>query len=85
MGFGRSGRMQIESDEVNILSGVSKNFTTGSPITISIKNRGTNIELVEVTKPKTGHGDLAGALKYNQKGWQEYSERKYRQEKQLCV
>lgn len=75
MGFGRSARMQIESDEVNILSGVSKNFTTGSPITISIKNRGTNIELVEVTKPRPGHGDLAGALKYNQKGGRNILER----------
>ncbi|MCQ4923833.1 chorismate synthase [Tissierella carlieri] len=75
MGFGRSARMQIESDEVNILSGVSKNFTTGSPITISIKNRGTNIELVEVTKPRPGHGDLVGALKYNQKGGRNILER----------
>lgn len=75
MGFGRSARMQIESDEVNILSGVSKNFTTGNPITISIKNRGTNIELVEVTKPRPGHGDLVGALKYNQKGGRNILER----------
>ncbi len=74
-GFGRSLRMELESDEVNILSGVSKNLTTGSPITISIKNKGTNIELVEVTKPRPGHGDLVGALKYNQKGGRNILER----------
>lgn len=75
MGYGRSSRMQLEIDEVNILSGISKGFTTGSPITVSIKNRGTNIELVEVTKPRPGHGDLVGALKYNQKGARNIIER----------
>ncbi len=75
MGFGRSARMQIERDEVNILSGVSKKFTMGSPISISIKNKGTNIELIEVTKPRPGHGDLVGALKYNQKGGRNILER----------
>lgn len=75
MGFGRSVRMQIESDEVNILSGVINGFTTGSPIAIGVKNRGTNIELVEVTKPRPGHGDLVGALKYNQKGGRNILER----------
>lgn len=67
-GFGRSNRMNIENDRINILSGVSKSLTTGSPISISIENKGRNIELVEVTKPRPGHGDLVGALKYNQKG-----------------
>ncbi|MEY8415621.1 chorismate synthase [Tissierella praeacuta] len=74
-GFGRSIRMELENDEISILSGVSKGFTTGSPITISIKNKGTNIELVEVTKPRPGHGDLVGALKYNQKGGRNILER----------
>lgn len=75
IGFGRSVRMQIESDEVSILSGVNNGLTTGNPITISIKNRGRNIELVEVTKPRPGHGDLVGALKYNQKGGRNILER----------
>jgi len=74
-GFGRSVRMELESDEIIILSGISQGFTTGSPITISIKNKGTNIELVEVTKPRPGHGDLVGALKYNQKGGRNILER----------
>lgn len=75
MGYGRSIRMQIEHDEILILSGVNNGLTTGSPITISIKNRGRNIELVEVTRPRPGHGDLVGALKYNQKGGRNILER----------
>jgi chorismate synthase len=74
-GFGRSLRMKMESDRVNILSGVSNGFTTGNPIAISIKNKGRNIELVEVIKPRPGHGDLVGALKYNQKGGRNILER----------
>lgn len=74
-GYGRSERMKIEKDEIEILSGVINFLTTGSPISISIKNRGTNIELVEVTTPRPGHGDLAGALKYNQVGGRNILER----------
>ena len=75
MGFGRSVRMQIESDKVEVLSGINNGITTGSPISMSIKNKGRNIELVEVTKPRPGHGDLVGALKYNQKGGRNILER----------
>lgn len=75
MGFGRSIRMQMENDEIEILSGVNNKITMGSPITISIKNKGRNIDLVEVTKPRPGHGDLVGALKYNQKGGRNILER----------
>lgn len=75
MGFGRSVRMQIESDKIEVLSGVNNGVTTGSPMTISIRNKGRNIELVEVTKPRPGHGDLVGALKYNQKGGRNILER----------
>ncbi|WP_353097480.1 chorismate synthase [Tissierella praeacuta] len=75
IGFGRSQRMQIERDEVNILSGINNGLTTGNPITLSIKNRGKNIELVEVTRPRPGHGDLVGMLKYNQKGGRNILER----------
>ncbi|MDR7857170.1 chorismate synthase [Tissierella sp.] len=75
MGYGRSARMEIESDEVIFLSGINENYTTGNPISLSIANRGRNIELVEVTKPRPGHGDLVGALKYNQKGGRNILER----------
>ena len=74
-GYGRSNRMAIERDKASVLSGVNKGCTTGNPISIMIKNRGTNIELIEVTKPRPGHGDLAGALKYNQKGGRNVLER----------
>ena len=74
-GYGRSNRMDIEKDEAIVLSGVNNGKTTGNPISIIIKNRGTNIDLVEITRPRPGHGDLAGALKYNQKGGRNILER----------
>ncbi len=74
-GYGRSNRMSIEKDEVLVLSGVNHKYTTGNPISIMIKNKGTNIDLVEITRPRPGHSDLAGALKYNQKGGRNVLER----------
>ena len=74
-GYGRSNRMDIEKDEIQVLSGVNNGYTTGNPISIIIKNRGTNIDLIEITRPRPGHGDLAGALKYNQKGGRNILER----------
>ena len=77
-GYGRGGRMSIESDEVEILSGVRAGYTTGSPIAISIRNRDwenwQEIMAVETTpyseervvkRPRPGHADLPGAMKYN--------------------
>lgn len=64
-GFGRSNRMTIEKDEVIILSGVDDNLTTGNPIALLIKNRGREIDVDRIIKPRPGHGDLAGMLKYN--------------------
>ena len=58
--------MDIERDEAVVLSGTNNGHTTGNPISLMIKNRGKNIELVEITRPRPGHADLAGALKYNQ-------------------
>lgn len=67
-GLGRGGRMQIEEDRVEILSGVRKNITIGSPICFMIKNSDYKIdELPAVTRPRPGHADLAGVMKYNQK------------------
>ncbi len=78
-GYGRGGRMSIESDEAEILSGVRAGRTTGSPIALSIRNRDwenwQDIMAVEetqhsgertVTRPRPGHADLSGAIKYNQ-------------------
>ncbi len=67
-GLGRGGRMQIEEDRIEIISGIRKNITLGSPICLMIKNNDYKInELPSVTKPRPGHADLAGVIKYNQK------------------
>ncbi len=66
-GFGRGARMQIEHDEVEILSGLRKGMTIGSPICMKIKNSDYSIDnLPELTRPRPGHADLAGAMKYCQ-------------------
>lgn len=74
-GYGRSSRMTIENDKVSIISGINQDLTTGNPISIFIKNKGTNIETPEVYTPRPGHGDLVGSLKYNQKGGRNILER----------
>jgi chorismate synthase len=77
-GYGRGGRMKIESDKAHILSGVRHGKTIGSPIAIEIVNRdwknweeklpveaGDPAKYQAVASPRPGHADLAGALKYN--------------------
>jgi len=77
-GYGRGGRMRIERDTANILSGVRHGKTIGSPIAIRIENNDwknwTEILPVDagdpakhkaVASPRPGHADLAGALKYD--------------------
>jgi chorismate synthase len=77
-GYGRGGRMKIESDAAHILSGVRHGQTIGSPIAILLENKDWKnwqealpIETGEpsrhkrVASPRPGHADLAGALKYN--------------------
>jgi chorismate synthase len=79
-GYGRGGRMKIESDEAAIRSGIRWGESLGSPITLWIENRDwRNWEKkmspraedrdpsLAVTRPRPGHADLAGALKYNQR------------------
>ncbi len=64
-GFGRGKRMEIEKDNVRILSGLKGNVTLASPITLLIENKDFSIEkLKEVLCPRPGHADLAGLLKY---------------------
>jgi len=77
-GYGRGGRMKIERDQVRILSGVRWGLTLGSPISLQIANRdwenwkGTmavgapapGAAPKHVTRPRPGHADLAGAMKY---------------------
>jgi chorismate synthase len=64
-GFGRGRRMQMEKDCAQIISGLKKDITLGSPIAILIKNKDYSIErLPKVISPRPGHADLAGFLKY---------------------
>ncbi len=77
-GYGRGKRMEIEKDRVQILSGMRGGKTLGSPISLLIPNKDwENWKSVmdpikpskgeRVTRPRPGHADLAGALKYDQK------------------
>lgn len=64
-GYGRSGRMKIERDKANILSGVRRGVTIGSPVAIQLVNRDYRIdETPPVHRPRPGHADLAGSLKW---------------------
>lgn len=80
-GFGRGGRMKIETDRVRVLSGVRHGRTLGSPVAMMIENRDwQNWEDVmavgpvtgevaakrRVTRPRPGHADLVGSQKYDQ-------------------
>lgn len=71
LGDGRSERMVIECDCVEILSGIRKGKTIGSPIHLFVKNRDYRPEYFEmkslksfITAPRPGHADLTGALKF---------------------
>lgn len=64
-GYGRGGRQRIEEDHVEFLSGLWKQTTIGSPIALQIANRDAKLERLEdLDRPRPGHGDLTGALKY---------------------
>ncbi len=77
-GYGRGGRMLIEKDEARPVSGIRFGRTMGSPITLIVVNRdfknwekrmsadpADRGEAKVVTRPRPGHADLAGVLKYN--------------------
>ncbi len=79
-GYGRGGRMKIEKDQVRFLSGVRHGKTIGSPIAMMVENRDwpnweetmsvreVSAEAAQkrtVTRPRPGHTDLAGSLKFN--------------------
>ena len=89
-GYGRGMRMKIEKDLVEIASGVRHGYTLGSPITLIIKNDeyknwqdmmgedpiDENVKIRrQVTKPRPGHADLNGALKYNHRDMRNVLER----------
>lgn len=77
-GYGRGGRMRIETDTAHILSGVRHGQTIGSPVAMTIANRdwknweeilpveaGDSSKHKAVASPRPGHADLPGSLKYN--------------------
>lgn len=64
-GYGRGGRQRIESDTVDVRTGVWHNVTLGSPIVLEVVNRDYKLErLDDLERPRPGHGDLTGSLKY---------------------
>jgi chorismate synthase len=64
-GYGRGGRQRIETDVVELLTGVWHNTTLGSPIGLQVVNKDYKLERLEdLTRPRPGHGDLTGAIKY---------------------
>jgi chorismate synthase len=88
VGYGRGQRMKIERDSVEILSGVRWGKTMGSPIALSIQNldwenwsgimsveSGDTEQGREITRPRPGHADLAGGMKYNHRDLRNILER----------
>ncbi|MDR0270314.1 MAG: chorismate synthase [Paenibacillus sp.] len=89
-GHGRGRRMQIEKDTANIVGGVRHGYTTGAPVAIVVENKDwaswdqiMNVEPIEgndeekrrVHRPRPGHADLNGGLKYNLKDLRNVLER----------
>jgi len=89
-GYGRGGRMKIESDEVEIAGGVRGGETLGSPVAIVVRNRDFenwrsamdpwNLDEAEATKrrvhaPRPGHVDLIGGMKYDRRDLRDILER----------
>ncbi len=79
-GYGRGGRMKIETDHAHIVSGVRHSQTIGSPVAVLLENKdwknwtdalpvedidGAEDKKKPLTRPRPGHADLAGVLKYN--------------------
>jgi chorismate synthase len=64
-GYGRGGRQRIETDAVEIRTGIWRGITLGSPIVLEVLNRDYKLErLDDLPRPRPGHGDLTGAVKF---------------------
>jgi chorismate synthase len=67
-GYGRGGRQRIESDHIDITAGVRLGLTTGAPIVLLVPNADSRLDDLERTppmhRPRPGHADLSGSLKY---------------------
>ena len=88
MGYGRGGRMRIETDEVRFLTGVRRGVTIGSPITVILENKDfshweedmavdprSGEPERQVLIPRPGHADYAGGIKYGQRDLRNVLER----------
>lgn len=97
-GYGRGKRMEIEKDQIKVLSGIRFGKTTGAPITLSVENKdfkhwqkimevaGTNDDQSRrVSKPRPGHADLNGGVKYNLKDLRDVLERSSARETAIRV
>lgn len=67
-GYGRGGRQRIETDRVEFLSGVRQGHTIGSPLTMIVRNKDSRLDDPQKTppvhRPRPGHADLAGSVKW---------------------
>ncbi|MBE3595088.1 MAG: chorismate synthase [Candidatus Carbobacillus altaicus] len=99
-GYGRGKRMMIEQDRIEILSGVRHGYTTGAPITLSVMNRDFQSweKVMSVyppddpeagqrrrTRPRPGHADLSGAIKYGHRDVRDVLERSSARETAMRV
>jgi chorismate synthase len=97
-GYGRGGRMKIESDKASLLAGIRWGRTLGSPIALTIDNMdfknwaegmspdaGHKGSIDPVTRPRPGHADLAGALKYGHSDVRDVLERSSARETAMRV
>ncbi len=86
LGYGRGARMSLEKDKVEILSGVRGGRTLGSPVAMLVRNAeykkwmkimspGGDVEVEPLTRPRPGHADLAGVLKYGTRDIRDILER----------
>ncbi|GAK40010.1 chorismate synthase [Paenibacillus urinalis] len=89
-GYGRGRRMQIEKDTAEFVGGIRHGYTTGAPVALVVENKdwthwrnimniepieGTDEEKRRVHRPRPGHADLNGGLKYNLKDLRNVLER----------
>lgn len=99
-GYGRGRRMQIEKDEVQLLGGVRNGETTGAPITLVVENKdwkhwqkimgsgplaAEDMERRRVSRPRPGHADLNGAIKYQHRDMRNILERSSARETAIRV
>jgi chorismate synthase len=99
-GYGRGRRMQIEKDQVQILAGVRNGETTGAPIALVVENKDwthwqkimgsepleeEDIQKRRVSRPRPGHADLNGAIKYQHRDMRNILERSSARETAIRV